>query len=197
MLIRPQKQIELKDVASIQVKIDENNNFSIMNLLKDRDDLNEYYKIPLTSELEDLLASLVRELVVGTLVGCNEVWRSGDESSGENLVEITERHFKQLFEQPNVDVTLIEERVNHQLRSEIAEDAREFLLDVYHCLPKQEREDFLNQFIDHHVIHVYFDPYEERFRFSFPNESDLRGDDDTFYCGYVALEEQDTQNIFN
>lgn len=67
MLIHPQKQIELKDVTSILVEIDKDNNFSIMNLLKDRDDLNEYYKIPLTSTLEDLLEYLVRQLVVDTL----------------------------------------------------------------------------------------------------------------------------------
>lgn len=195
MLIHPNKKIELKNVTSIQLIMDRYDDYSIMNILKSRFNLNRYYKIPFTSKLHDLLDTLVRQLVVDAL---DHRWENlRNDASNKYLDEIMERHFDQLFEHPNADVTLIEERVNHRLRSEIAEAARGFLLNIHHCLPEQERENFFNQFIDNHVIHVYFKPDEERFRFSFPNESELREDDDTFYCGYIALEEQDTQNIFN
>lgn len=196
MLINPNKKIELKDVTSIRLTLDGDNGYTIDNLLLDPYSLR-CHGIPITPTLRDLLSDLVHRLVVNTLNYWSIFLRADESMSDEALEEMMSRNFRRLFQYPNLDVIATEERATHQLRSEIAEAARGFMLDAYYCLPEQDREDFLSQFIDNHVLHVYFEPHGERFRFSFPNQSHLGEDKDHFYCGHVALTPEDIEEIFD
>lgn len=196
MLIHLNKKIELNDVTSIKLSMDENNNYTIDNLLLDPYSL-KCHGIVITPTLRELLNNLVHRFVVNALKCWSFVLQIDESLSDRESVDLMERSVRRLFEHPNLYIIAIEERATHQLRMEIEEAARAFILDFYYRMSDQDREDFLNQFTDNHVLHVYYDPYNERFRFSFPDESYPGEDKDHFHCGHVVLTPEDIEEIFD
>lgn len=141
MLIHLNKEIKLKDVTNIRLSTDEYNGYSIDNLIFDRYNL-KCYQIPVTPTLRDLLNILVRLFVIQTLDYWSNILRIDELMPDEGLAEMMEQNFERLLQRPNLDVIAIEERTTHQLRIEIKEAARAFILDYYYRLSDEDREDF-------------------------------------------------------
>ena len=195
MLIQPTKEIKLKDVTYIRLSMDEYNGYSIDNLLFSRYNLM-CYQIPVTPKLRDLLEDYVRLLVTNTLDHWSSLLRVDDSLSDEALAEMMKRNFKKLFQCPNLDVIAIETRATLQLRDEMEEAARSFILNYYYQLPDEDREDYFNQYTDDTTLTVYYDTFEERFRFTFPGQSCPGDHIDRFLCGEVIVSPEDIDEIF-
>ncbi|RAN62219.1 hypothetical protein B8A44_08075 [Dolosigranulum pigrum] len=195
MLIHLNKEIKLKDVTNIRLSTDEYNGYSIDNLIFDRYNL-KCYQIPVTPTLRDLLNILVRLFVIQTLDYWSNILRIDELMPDEGLAEMMEQNFERLLQRPNLDVIAIEERTTHQLRIEIKEAARAFILDYYYRLSDEDREDFFDQYTEDQVFTVYYEPHEERFAFAFPGESYAGDDTDHFPCGQVVVSLGDVDEIF-
>lgn len=195
MFVHPKKEIKLKDVAYIMLSMDESNGYSIDNLLFDRYDLM-CYQIPVTPKLRDLLEDYVRLLVTNTLDHWSSLLRIDELMSDEALGEMMERNFDRLFQQPNLDVIAIETRATLQLRDEMEEAARSFILNYYYQLPDEDRENYFNQYTDDTTLTVYYHTFEEQFKFTFPGESYPGDHIDRFPCGEVIVSSEDIDEIF-
>lgn len=196
MLIQPKKEIKLKDVTNIRLLTDEYNGYSIDNLIFDRYNL-KCYQIPVTPTLRELLNTLVHQLVVNTLDHWSNILRIDESMPDEGLAEMMEQNFKQLFQHPNPDVIAIETRATLQLRDEMGEAARSFILDYLYRLSNQDRDDYFDQYTEDQVFTVYYEPHEERFAFAFPGESYAGDDTDHFPCGQVAVSLGGIEEIFD
>lgn len=195
MLVHPKKEIKLKDVTYILLSMDEYNGYSIDNLLFGRYNL-KCYQIPLTPTLREMLNDIVHHFVIQTLNRWSIILRIDESMSDEELTEMMKRNLKNLFQNPNSDVKVIEERATHQLRIEMEEAARSFILNYYYQLPDEDREDYFNQFTDDQTLTVYYDTFEERFRFTFPGQSCPGDHIDRFLCGEVIVSPEDIDEIF-
>lgn len=196
MLVHPKKEIKLKDVAYVMLDIDGYNGYYIRNLLFDRYNCL-CHQLPITPTLWYLLNDLVHRFVVSTLSRWSGILRIDDSMSDNESADMMQRNFKNLFQHPNSDVMVIEERATHQLRIEMEEAARSFILNYYHHLPKQDREDFLDQFTEDRVLKMYYGPYNERFEFHFSDQPDSGEDEDRFPCGHVVVTPEDIEEIFD
>lgn len=195
MLVHPKKEIELKDVAYIMLDIDDYNGYYIRNLL-----FNRYnclcYQLPITPTLREMLNDIVHHFVVGTLNHWSSILRIDDSMSDNELTDMMQRNFKNLFQHPNSDVMVIEERATHQLRIEMSEAARAFILNYYHRLSYQDQKDFWSQLTDDTILTVYFEPQNERFELSFADQPYTGDDEMHFACGHVVMEPEDIEEIF-
>lgn len=195
MLVHPKKEIKLKDVAYIMLDIDDYNGYYIRNLLFDRYNCL-CYQIPLTPTLREMLSDIVHRFVIQILNRWSSILRIDDSMSDNELADMMQRNFKNLFQHPNSDVMVIEERATLQLRDEMEEAARSFILNYYYQLPDEDREDYFNQFTDDQTLTVYYDTFEERFRFTFPGQSCPGDHIDRFLCGEVIVSPEDIDEIF-
>lgn len=196
MLIHPKKEIKLKDVAYIMLDIDGYNDYYIRNLLFDRYNCL-CYQLPITPTLRETLSDIVHHFVIQTLNRWSSILRIDDSMSDNELADMMQRNFKNLFQHPNSDVMVIEERATHQLRIEMSEAARVFILNYYHHLSEQDREDFWSQLTDDTILTVYFEPQNERFELSFADQPYTGDDEMHFACGYVVMEPEDIEEIFD
>lgn len=195
MLVHPKKEIKLKDVAYVMLDIDGYNGYYIRNLLFDRYNCL-CYQLPLTPTLRYLLNDLVHRFVVSTLGRWSSILRIDDSMSDNESADMMERNFKNLFQHPNSDIMVIEERATHQLRIEMSEAARLFILNYYHHLSEQDQKDFFDQFTEDRVLAMYYEPHNERFAFSFSDQSYSGEDEDHFACGHVVITPEDIDEIF-
>lgn len=195
MFIHPAKPIELKDVTYILLSMHGYDGYSIDSILADRHNLISN-QIPVTPTLRTWLDNVVRQFIVQKLDEWSSILRVHDDVSDDELAEQMEQNFDSLFQKPDANVKVIEERATHQLRIEMREAVESFILDYLYRLSDQDRQDFFNQLTEDKVLMAYYEPNEERFSFSFSGQSYLGEDKDHFECGHVVVSPEDFKEIF-
>lgn len=166
MFIHPAKPIELKDVTYILLSMYDYDGNTIDSILADRYNLISN-QIPVTPTLQTWLDTVVRQFIVQKLDEWSTILRVHDDVSDDELAERMEQNFDILFQEPDANVKVIEERATHQLRIEMREAVESFILDYLYRLSDQDRQDFFNQLTEDKVLMAYYEPNEERFSFSF------------------------------